>query len=92
MNQPPHTPTLAGFEPTDIELVRSMGMEAMVNRATALLRKHEPVDGYYLADSFGKDSSVCLKLAQMAGVKFGAHHNLTTIDPPELLRFGKKFL
>jgi phosphoadenosine phosphosulfate reductase len=44
-------------------------------------------DGYWLAYSGGKDSVVILELAKMAGVKFEAHHSLTTIDPPELVRF-----
>jgi phosphoadenosine phosphosulfate reductase len=52
--------------------------------------KRDPVNGYYLCDSYGKDSGVILRLAQMSGVRFVAHHNLTTLDPPELIRFGRK--
>lgn len=40
-------------------------------------------DGYYLAYSGGKDSDVILHLAHRAGVRFSAHHNLTTADAPE---------
>jgi phosphoadenosine phosphosulfate reductase len=51
------------------------------------LKIFEPPEGYWLAFSGGKDS-VCIKrLAEMAGVKFEAHYNVTTIDPPELVRF-----
>ena len=51
------------------------------------LRAFQPPEGYYLAFSGGKDS-VCIKaLADMAGVKYDAHYSVTTIDPPELLRF-----
>lgn len=46
-------------------------------------------DGYYLADSFGKDSCVILDLAKRAGVAFVAHHSLTTVDAPELIWFGR---
>lgn len=46
--------------------------------------------GYYLCDSFGKDSCVILDLAIRSGVRFVAHHNLTTLDPPELVYFGRK--
>ncbi len=44
-------------------------------------------DGFHLAFSGGKDSQVLYHLAQMAGVKFKAHMQITTLDPPELLRF-----
>ena len=53
------------------------------------LKKHE--NGYWLAFSGGKDSCVILDLAKRAGVKFEAVHNLTTVDPPELVRFVKTF-
>jgi phosphoadenosine phosphosulfate reductase len=52
--------------------------------------KRDPVNGYYLCDSYGKDSCVILELAKRSGVKFQAHHNLTTLDPPELVLFGRK--
>ena len=42
-------------------------------------------DGYYLAYSGGKDSDVLLHIAKKSGVKFSAHHNLTTCDPPEVI-------
>lgn len=51
------------------------------------LKEFEPEEGYYLAFSGGKDS-VCIKaLADMAGVKYDAHYNITTVDPPELIHF-----
>jgi phosphoadenosine phosphosulfate reductase len=62
-----------------------------VKNALTLLRDLEPSEGYYLAFSGGKDSCVIKELAVMAGVKFDAHYNVTTIDPPELVRFIRKF-
>jgi len=53
------------------------------------LRAFEPDEGYYLAFSGGKDSVVIKALAEMAGVKYDAHYCLTTVDPPELVRFIK---
>ena len=47
----------------------------------------EPAEGYYLAFSGGKDSQCIYHLAKEAGVKFDAHYNLTTVDPPELVYF-----
>lgn len=65
-------------------------LQVMVDEAIEFLREHEPPEGYTLADSFGKDSTVILELAQMAGVKFVHIHNRTGIDPPELIKFGQR--
>ena len=61
--------------------------------ATAIdrLKSFEPAEGYYLAFSGGKDSIVIKALADMAGVKYDAHYSVTTIDPPELVRFIKEY-
>ena len=42
-------------------------------------------DGYYVAYSGGKDSDVILDLVRRSGVKYTAHHHLTTADPPEVV-------
>jgi phosphoadenosine phosphosulfate reductase len=51
------------------------------------IREFEPPEGYYVAFSGGKDSIVALDLVKRAGVKYDAHFNLTTVDPPELIYF-----
>ena len=61
-----------------------------VKMAIDRLRQFEPPEGYYLAFSGGKDSVCIYQLALMAGVKFDAHYNNTTIDPPELIYFIRK--
>lgn len=61
-----------------------------VEVAIERFRTFEPPEGYYLAFSGGKDSSVILELAKMAGVKFDAHYTLTSVDPPELVQFIKR--
>lgn len=46
-----------------------------------------PPEGYYVAYSGGKDSTVILDLIRRSGVPYDAHYNLTTVDPPELVQF-----
>ena len=64
--------------------------EDRVKIAIERLKTFEPPEGYYLAFSGGKDSVVIKRLAEMAGVKFDAHYNVTTIDPPELVYYIKE--
>jgi len=74
-----------------------MPLEAKVAKAIANFRNYEPealrrdsVNGYYLCDSYGKDSCVIRHLAMASGVKHVCNHHLTTLDPPELILFGRK--
>lgn len=64
-------------------------LQDRVEKAIETLKAFEPEDGYYLAYSGGKDSVVCKKLCEMAKVRFDAHYNCTSVDPPELVRFIK---
>lgn len=61
-----------------------------VEKAIKRLQLYEPPEGYYLCFSGGKDSVVIKALADMAGVKYDAHYNVTSVDPPELVRFIKR--
>lgn len=62
-----------------------------VQTAIERLKAFEPKDRpYWLAFSGGKDSCVILELAKMSGVKYDAHYNVTSVDPPELVRFVKR--
>ena len=58
-----------------------------VQTAIKRLQAFEPPEGYYVAFSGGKDSQCVYHLCQMAGVKFDAHYAITSVDPPELVRF-----
>lgn len=66
------------------------GVRDKVAIAIERMREFEPPEGYYLAYSGGKDSDVILNLARSGGIKFDAHHSLTTIDPPELVYHVRK--
>jgi phosphoadenosine phosphosulfate reductase len=74
-------------EVTTNELIEaSINLLKMMEQSA--LDRHE--EGYYVANSFGKDSGLIKKLCQLAEVKFQDYHNQTTIDPPELIYFGRK--
>lgn len=51
------------------------------------LKMFQPAEGYYLAFSGGKDSVTCKALLEMAGCKYDATYRVTSVDPPELVRF-----
>lgn len=74
-------------------MIGQLNMSGLDKVETAIkrLQTFEPLEGYYLAFSGGKDSVAIKALADMAGVKYDAHYNLTSVDPPELVRFIKDF-
>ena len=61
-----------------------------VSLAIKRLKAFEPPEGYFVAFSGGKDSQCVYHLCKMAGVKFDAHYSVTSVDPPELIRFIRK--
>ncbi len=89
---------LPGIEPSDndlIEMALAMPLDRKIEKAVALLQAYEAEAlklgdyGFHVCDSYGKDSDCIVELAKMAGVKHECHHNLTTIDPPELMWYGR---
>lgn len=64
-------------------------LETKVQKSLERLRLFCPEEGYYLAFSGGKDSVVCKALLDMSGCKYDATYRVTTVDPPELVRFIK---
>lgn len=74
-----------------------MNLQFKIDYSIALLRKcekmaldYDPENGFHLAFSGGKDSQALYHIAKMAGVKFKAYMNLTSIDPPEVIRFVRR--
>jgi phosphoadenosine phosphosulfate reductase len=60
-----------------------------IQKAESLALKYQDY-GFHLAFSGGKDSQVIYELCKMAGVKFKAVMQVTTVDPPELMKFVRK--
>jgi phosphoadenosine phosphosulfate reductase len=61
----------------------------LIRKAESLALKYQNY-GFHLAFSGGKDSQVIYELCKMAGVKFRPVMQVTTVDPPELMRFVRK--
>lgn len=61
----------------------------LLRKAEKLALSYDSENGFYLAFSGGKDSQCLYHVAKFAGVKFKAHMNLTSVDPPEVIRFVK---
>lgn len=62
----------------------------LLRKAERIALNYDSENGYYLAFSGGKDSQALYHIAQLAGVRFQGHMNLTSVDPPEVIRFVKK--
>lgn len=73
---------------------KPIGFDERLQHSIELLQKAEKIalrydseHGYYLAFSGGKDSQALYHVAKLAGVKFQAHMNFTSVDPPQVVRF-----
>lgn len=62
----------------------------LLRKAERIAKSYDKENGYYLAFSGGKDSQCLYHMAKLAGVQFQAHMNLTSVDPPEVIRFVRK--
>lgn len=58
-----------------------------VKTAIERIRAFCPDEGYFVAFSGGKDSVTIKALCDLANVQYDTHYNVTTVDPPELVRF-----
>lgn len=64
--------------------------EQKTEQAICFLKKYEPVYGYLVLFSGGKDSIVTERLCKLAGVQYQLGYNRTGIDPPEIVSFVKR--
>lgn len=63
---------------------------SLLRKAERIARSYDKENGFYLAFSGGKDSQALFHITELAGVKFQAHMSLTSVDPPDVIRFVKR--
>lgn len=61
----------------------------LIRKSEKMAFRLDPENGFYNTFSGGKDSQCLYHLVKMAGVKAKTHMNLTSVDPPEVIRFVK---
>ena len=59
----------------------------LIRKSEKMALRLDPENGFYNTFSGGKDSQVLYYLVKLAGVKHKTHMNLTSVDPPEVVRF-----
>ena len=59
----------------------------LIRKSEKMALRLDPVNGFYNTFSGGKDSQCLYYLVKMAGVRHRTHMNLTSVDPPEIIRF-----
>lgn len=62
----------------------------LIRKSEKMALRLDPVDGFYNTFSGGKDSQCLYHLVKLAGVKHKTHMNLTSVDPPEVIRFVRE--
>lgn len=62
----------------------------LIRKAEKMALRLDPENGFYNTFSGGKDSQCLYYLVKLAGVKAKTHMNLTSVDPPEVIRFVKQ--
>lgn len=59
----------------------------LIRKSEPMALRLDPENGFRNTFSGGKDSQCLYYLVKMAGVKHKTHMNLTSVDPPEVIRF-----
>lgn len=62
----------------------------LIRKSEKMALRLDPGNGFYNTFSGGKDSQCLYHLVKLAGVKAKTHMNLTSVDPPEVIRFVKQ--
>lgn len=64
-------------------------LNGKVKVAIERFKAFEQDEPYFVCYSGGKDSDVIRILAELSGVKYELHHNLTSVDAPETIQYIK---
>lgn len=84
-------PIQLGRRTVDQQLTFPGLYESLIDTSIRTLQTYAPEGRpYYGAFSGGKDSVVIKEIARLAEVPVEWHYNVTTLDPPELVRFIKR--
>lgn len=71
--------------------IPEFSLETLEKKAIETLKLFKPKnEPYYGCFSGGKDSCVIKELAKIANISVEWYYNVTTIDPPELIKFMRK--
>lgn len=62
----------------------------VILKALPLALKYDPDKGFFVGMSFGKDSQALYHMMQLCNVPFHAYFSPTSVDPAEVIRFGRK--
>lgn len=62
----------------------------VILKALPLALKYDPDKGFFVGMSFGKDSQALYHIMQLCNVPFHAYFSPTSIDPAEVIRFGRR--
>lgn len=63
----------------------------LLQRAEKLALMYDPECGYWNTFSGGKDSQALYHIAELSGVRFHTVFSPTTVDPPKVIRFIRKY-
>ena len=61
----------------------------LIRKAERIALMYDPENGFYNTFSGGKDSQALFYIVKMSGVRFQTHMSLTSVDPPDVIRFVK---
>jgi phosphoadenosine phosphosulfate reductase len=72
-----------------VSMSHMISLDMCIQETLDFIKRYQPIEGYFVGFSGGKDSIVTLELVRMSGCKYQAYYSATGIDPPEVVKFIK---